>query len=44
MDMAREDQGLGLGYHIPRMIAQPLIIWWALWAGEVTLRRKASNA
>lgn len=44
MDMAREDQGLGLGYHIPRMIAQPIIIWWALWAGEVPLRRKASNA
>ena len=39
MDMARDDDGLGLAYHIPRMIAQPLIIWWALWAGEVRLRR-----
>ena len=38
MDMAREDGGLGLAYHIPRMIAQPLIIWWALWAGEVLPR------
>lgn len=37
MDMAREDGGMGLAYHIPRMIAQPLIIWWALWAGEVKL-------
>lgn len=26
--------GLGLGYHVPRMIAQPVIIWAALWAGR----------
>ena len=38
MDMAREGGGLGLAYHIPRMIAQPLIIWWALWASEVLPR------
>jgi uncharacterized membrane protein len=37
MDMAREDGGLGLAYHVPRMIAQPLIILWALWAGEVRI-------
>ncbi|GAA4043075.1 DoxX family protein [Parerythrobacter jejuensis] len=36
MDMARDDGGLGLGYHIPRMIAQPIIIWLALWASEAT--------
>ena len=35
MDMAREDGGLGLVYHVPRMIAQPLIIWLALWVGDV---------
>lgn len=29
------DGGLGLAYHIPRMIAQPIIIWAALWAGNV---------
>ena len=23
---------LGWGYHAPRLAAQPLIIWWALWA------------
>ncbi len=40
MDMARDDGGLGLGYHIPRMIAQPLIIWWALWVGEVPIGRR----
>ena len=37
MDMMREDGGLGLIYHIPRMLAQPLIILWALWAGEVRI-------
>ncbi len=36
LDMARADHGLGLGYHIPRLLAQPLIIWLALWAGEAT--------
>jgi uncharacterized membrane protein len=36
MDLARPDHGWGLAYHIPRMIAQPLLIWLALWAGEVT--------
>ncbi len=36
MDMARDDGGAGLAYHIPRMIAQPLIIWLALWAGGAT--------
>ncbi|MGB3470477.1 MAG: DoxX family protein [Erythrobacter sp.] len=46
MDMAREtagaDGGLGLGYHIPRMIAQPILIWLALWLGEVPMRRRRS--
>jgi uncharacterized membrane protein len=37
MDMAREDGGLGLAYHMPRMIAQPILIIWALWAGEVRI-------
>ena len=26
--------GLGLAYHAPRMVAQPIIIWAALWAGK----------
>ena len=26
--------GLGLAYHIPRMVAQPIIIWAALWASH----------
>ena len=36
--------GLGLWYHVPRLLAQPFIIWWALHAGGVTrwpLRRIA---
>lgn len=33
-DMARESGGLGLAYHIPRMIAQPFIIWFAVWVSR----------
>lgn len=36
MDMARPDHGLGLAYHIPRMFAQPVLVWLALWTGGVT--------
>lgn len=43
LDMAREDGGLGLAYHVPRMFAQPAIIWLALWVGEcLPLRRRAA--
>jgi uncharacterized membrane protein len=43
MDLARPDGGLGLAYHVPRMIAQPVLIWLALWVGGATgwpLRRR----
>lgn len=43
LDMARPDNGLGLAYHIPRMMLQPLIVWLTLWTGGVTdwpLRRR----
>lgn len=33
IDMAREDGGPGLAYHVPRMIAQPVLIWLTLWVG-----------
>ncbi len=36
IDLARPDGGLGLGYHVPRLAAQPLIVWFALWVGGVT--------
>ncbi len=26
---------LGWGYHAPRLAFQPVIVWWALWAGGV---------
>lgn len=36
IDLAKPSQGLGLAYHVPRLLAQPLLVWLALWAGEVT--------
>lgn len=32
IDLAKPDLGLGLAYHIPRLLAQPLVVWAALWA------------
>ena len=26
---------LGWGYHLPRLLFQPVFVWWALWAGRV---------
>lgn len=43
LDMARSDGGFGLAYHLPRMLAQPVLVWLALWTGGVTdwpLRRR----
>lgn len=41
LDMAKPGGGLGLAYHVPRMFAQPAIIWLALWVGEcLPLRRR----
>lgn len=37
--------GPSMAYHVPRMIAQPIIIWLALWTGGVTdwpLRRRSA--
>ena len=47
LDLARPGGGLGLVYHIPRLAAQPLLIWLALWAGEVTdwpWRRRSTSS
>ena len=46
LDMARDYGGFGLAYHVPRMFAQPLLVWLALWVGGVTdwpLRRRTSH-
>ena len=29
-------EALGWGYHAPRLMFQPVFLWWALWAGRVT--------
>jgi uncharacterized membrane protein len=44
LDMAKPGHGAGLGYHLPRLAAQPLLIWLALWSSEATdwpFRRRA---
>lgn len=43
MDMARADSGLGLAYHVPRMIAQPILIGLTLWASEIWPRGGAAG-
>ena len=35
------DTSLGWWYHAPRMVLQPVLIWAALWAGEVVRRPTA---
>ena len=27
--------GLGLSYHLPRLLFQPVFVWWALWATAI---------
>lgn len=39
MDMARADGGLGLAYHVPRLFAQPAIIWLAWWVSREPVAR-----
>lgn len=33
--LGRPEALSGLWYHVPRLLLQPVIVWWALWAGEV---------
>ncbi|MEE4350018.1 MAG: DoxX family protein [Pacificimonas sp.] len=28
-------EGLSAAYHIPRLLLQPVIIWWCLWAARI---------
>ena len=35
IDLAQPLPALGLAYHVPRLLAQPLLVWLALWVGEV---------
>ncbi len=45
-DLARAQPQLGWWYHAPRLMLQPVLVWWALKAGEVIRwpfrRRQAS--
>jgi uncharacterized membrane protein len=34
-DLSGARTGLGWGYHGPRLLFQPVIVWWALFAGGV---------
>lgn len=34
-DLGLAQPHLGWAYHGPRLLFQPVIVWWALWAGEV---------
>jgi len=36
LDLAKPGGGLGLGYHVPRLLAQPLIIWLAVWVSRAS--------
>lgn len=31
--------GLSAWYHVPRLLLQPAIVWWALWASSAVRRR-----
>ena len=44
LELARSDGGLGLAYHLPRLAAQPLLIWLTLWAsGAISRSRPAPS-
>ena len=34
IDMARAQPQLGWGYHAPRLLLQPVLIWLALWVSK----------
>jgi uncharacterized membrane protein len=35
-DLDRAGGGAGLGYHVPRLAFQPVLIWLALWVSHAT--------
>ena len=43
IDLARADGGLGLAYHVPRMFAQPVIIWLAWWVGVAPANKQRAT-
>jgi uncharacterized membrane protein len=43
LDMAKPGPHWNLLYHVPRLAAQPLLIWLALWAVDAEPRRKGQG-
>ncbi|MEH3037488.1 MAG: DoxX family protein [Sphingomonas adhaesiva] len=41
MDLSR-GTGLPIWYHAPRLLLQPVIVWWALWASGIVAPRRSS--
>lgn len=39
IDQGRPDGGLGLIYHVPRLLFQPVLIWLTLWTGRAIRAR-----
>lgn len=35
MDFHSATGGLGPWYHVPRLLLQPVVVWWALYASEI---------
>jgi uncharacterized membrane protein len=35
-DLGSATATLGWWYHLPRLALQPVVVWWALFAGRVT--------
>jgi uncharacterized membrane protein len=47
LDLDKADLGAGLGYHVLRLLFQPVLIWLALWVSQATdwpWRRGSSKA
>lgn len=36
LDLDKADLGAGLGYHVPRLLFQPVLIWLALWVSQAS--------
>jgi uncharacterized membrane protein len=35
-DFAAHGAAMNWWYHVPRLLFQPVFVWWALWAGSLT--------
>lgn len=44
LDLTVHIDGLGLWYHIPRLAFQPVLVWWAMYAGGFGAGSRAPTA